>query len=179
MIRDLKQLDYGEDETDYNLVCEMNSRAAASNVESISSHQQILNSEGYGSEPNSFRELNESTKQEEVKGNEKKTIIFFRIWFGLKHRELVKLIIGSIAAAFSGISKPVFGYYIITIGVAYYNNDPERHVGHYSLIFSLIGLFSLFTHILQHYFFGVVGEKAMINLRKALYTGIKDRLLSA
>ncbi|KAK1591872.1 hypothetical protein Q3G72_015055 [Acer saccharum] len=148
------------------------SRAAASNVESTSSHQQILNSEGYGSEPNSFRELNESTKQEEVKGKEKTTIIFFRIWFGLKQRELVKLIIGSIAAAFSGISKPVFGYFIITIGVAYYNDDPKIHVEHYSLLFSLIGLFSLFTHILQHYFFGVVGEKAMINLRKALYTGV-------
>ncbi|KAK0607209.1 hypothetical protein LWI29_011395 [Acer saccharum] len=148
------------------------SRAAASNVESTSSHQQILNSEGYGSEPNSFRELNESTKQEEVKGKEKTTIIFFRIWFGLKQRELVKLIIGSIAAAFSGISKPVFGYFIITIGVAYYNDDPKIHVAYYSLIFSLIGLFSLFTHILQHYFFGVVGEKAMINLRKALYTGV-------
>ncbi|KAK4855546.1 hypothetical protein QYF36_008398 [Acer negundo] len=148
------------------------SRAAASNVESISSHQDVLNSEQYGSEPNSFRELNESTKQEEVKRKEKKTIIFFRIWFGLKQRELVKLVIGSIAAAFSGISKPVFGFYIITIGVAYYNNDPKIHVGYYSLIFSLIGLFSLFTHILQHYFFGVVGEKAMINLRKALHTGV-------
>ncbi|KAK3187820.1 hypothetical protein Dsin_027381 [Dipteronia sinensis] len=148
------------------------SRAAAFNVESTSSHQEVLNSEQYGSEPNSFRELNDSTKQEEVKGKEKKTIIFFRIWFGLKQRELVKLVIGSIAAAFSGISKPVFGFSIITIGVAYYKNDPKTHVGYYSLIFSFLGLFSLFTHILQHYFFGVVGEKAMINLREALYTGV-------
>ncbi|KAL5784404.1 hypothetical protein ACOSQ2_006796 [Xanthoceras sorbifolium] len=152
------------------------SRATASDVESASSHEQVLNSEQHekSGEANSFREVSDSTKQEEVKvkGKEKTTIIFFRIWFGLKRSDLLKTVIGSIAAAFSGISKPVFGYYIIKIGVTYYMPDSKRHVGHYSLAFSLIGLFSLFTHTLQHYFFGVVGEKAMINLRKALYTGV-------
>lgn len=89
----------------------------------------------------------------------------------MRKRDLAKVAIGSIAAAFSGISKPVFGYYIITIGVAYYKKDARREVGLYSLIFSLIGLLSLFSHTLQHYFFGVVGEKAMANLRRALYSG--------
>lgn len=130
----------------------------------------VFTSEQYrkSSEPNSFREAAESTREEM-----KKTSIFFRIWFGLKEKELLKLLIGSIAAGFSGISKPVFGYYIITIGVAYYHPDQKRHVGHFSLIFFLIGLFAIFTHTLQHYFFGVVGEKAMIHLRNKLYTGIK------
>ncbi|KAI3985522.1 hypothetical protein MKX01_033836 [Papaver californicum] len=98
--------------------------------------------------------------------------LFFRIWFGLKRIEVTKTVIGSVAASLSGISKPVFGFFIITIGVAYYKPDAKRKVGWYSMLFCLLGLLSLVTHTLQHYFYGVVGEKAMTNLRKALYSGI-------
>lgn len=112
-----------------------------------------------------------SLKKEELKERMEKPI-FFRIWFGLKKKEVVKIAIGSCAAAFAGISKPVFGFFIITIGVAYYKTDPKHRVGKYSLIFSSIGFLSLFAHTLQHYLFGVVGEKAMANLRRALYSGI-------
>ncbi|CAI0540909.1 unnamed protein product [Linum tenue] len=97
---------------------------------------------------------------------------FFRIWYGLRKQEIVQASIGSFAAAFSGISKPFFGFYIITVGVAYYQGHARRKVGKYSIIFSLVGLISLFSHTLQHYFFGVVGEKAMTNLRRALYSGV-------
>jgi len=90
----------------------------------------------------------------------------------LEHKDLVKTVIGSVAAAFSGISKPFFGYFIITVGVTYYKEDANRRVGWFSIMFALIGLLSLFTHTLQHYFFGAVGEKAMANLRQALYSGI-------
>lgn len=98
--------------------------------------------------------------------------IFFRIWFGLNNQEFIKIGVGSFAAAFSGISKPVFGFFIITIGVAYYKNNAKEKVGWYSLLFSGIGLLSLFSQTLQHYFYGVIGEKAMTNLRQALYSGI-------
>lgn len=109
----------------------------------------------------------EQEKQKEGKSWD----IFFRLWFGLNRNELVKTAIGSFAAAFSGISKPIFGFFIITIGVAYYKPDSKEKVGKYSLIFSSIGLLSLISHTLQHYFFGIIGEKAMRNLRQALYSG--------
>ncbi|GAU42575.1 hypothetical protein TSUD_302910 [Trifolium subterraneum] len=115
-------------------------------------------------EPHVLKEQNEMNIREEN--------IFFRIWFDLKKKELVKIAIGSFAAAFSGISKPFFGFYIITIGVAYFEEDAKRKVGMYSAIFSGIGLLSLFSHTFQHYFFGVVGEKAMSNFRLALYSGV-------
>ncbi|XAR52108.1 Xenobiotic-transporting ATPase [Bertholletia excelsa] len=113
----------------------------------------------------------ELPKQEEHIGR-RKTAIFFRIWFNLKKVELVKTVVGSFAAALSGISKPVFGFFIITIGVAYYKSDSKRKVGWYSITFSSIGLLSLFSHTLQHYVFGVVGEKAMANLRQSLYAAV-------
>uniref|UniRef100_F6H7B1 ABC transporter B family member 19 n=1 Tax=Vitis vinifera TaxID=29760 RepID=F6H7B1_VITVI len=56
--------------------------------------------------------------------------------------------------------------------------DAKQRVGLYSILFSLIGLLSLFTHTLQHYFFGVIGEKAMTNLRQALYSGILNNELA-
>lgn len=114
--------------------------------------------------------LREDPEQEE---HEKRleAVHFFRIWFGLRRTELVKTAIGSIAAGFSGISKPVFGFFIITIGVAYYHKHAKREVAWYSIALSLIGLLSLVSHILQHYYLGVVGEKAMTNLRKTLFSG--------
>lgn len=98
--------------------------------------------------------------------------IFFRIWFGLKKREMIKIFIGSSGAALAGISKPMFGYFIITIGVAYYKSDREKVVGKYSILFASVGFLSFFAHTLQHYFYGLVGEQAMTNLRQALYSGI-------
>ncbi|QCE15423.1 ATP-binding cassette [Vigna unguiculata] len=110
--------------------------------------------------------------KEHNKMSSRKRNIFFRIWFGFRKRELVKISIGSIAAAFSGISKPFFGFFIITIGVAYFKEDAKTKVGLYSAIFTAVGMLSLFSHTVQHYFFGMVGEKAMANLRRALYSGL-------
>ncbi|THF98724.1 hypothetical protein TEA_017796 [Camellia sinensis var. sinensis] len=137
--------------------------------------QQISSQNVTKEQPEELTELsrhhNDPPKQEEQKGRQK-TAIFFRIWFSLTKKELVKTIIGSFAAALSGISKPIFGFFIITIGVAYYEKNTNKIVGRYSVIFALVGLLSLFSHILQHYVFGVVGEKAMTNFRQALYAGI-------
>ncbi|GFZ15995.1 ATP binding cassette subfamily B1 [Actinidia rufa] len=136
--------------------------------------QQQISSQ-YVKQPDEPTELNshqnDSPKEEEQKGR-RNTAIFFRIWLSLKKSEHVKTAIGSFAAAFSGISKPIFGFFIITIGVAYYESDSKRIVGLYSVFFSSIGLLSLFSHIVQHYVFGIIGEKAMINLRQALYTAV-------
>ncbi|KAI9110760.1 hypothetical protein K1719_018198 [Acacia pycnantha] len=133
----------------------------------------------------SFREIRSQEKQlddsleilipnsmEEEQNSRKEKSKFLRIWYGLRKRELAKTAIGAFAAAFSGISKPVFGFYIITIGVAYFGPDAKKKVALYSLIFAAIGLLSLFSHTLQHYFFGIIGEKAMGNIRRALYSGV-------
>ncbi|PKI35601.1 hypothetical protein CRG98_044055 [Punica granatum] len=116
--------------------------------------------------------LGPQTSQQEEKLESSQATLFFRVWYGLRKREFFKIALGSIAAGFSGISKPLFGFFIITIGAAYYDPDAKRQVGWYSIIFSAVGLLSLVTHILQHYYFGRVGETAMMNFRKALFSGI-------
>ncbi|KAI7726106.1 hypothetical protein M8C21_021578, partial [Ambrosia artemisiifolia] len=119
----------------------------------------------------------DAPKKDEEDGRVQKDI-FFRIWFGLNNQEFIKLGVGSFAAAFSGISKPVFGFFIITIGVAYFKSGAKEKVGWYSLLFSAIGLLSLFSHTVQHYFYGVIGEKAMTNLRQALYSAVLSNELA-
>ncbi|KAK3042012.1 hypothetical protein RJ639_001714, partial [Escallonia herrerae] len=118
------------------------------------------------------RHLIEDPPKQEERTDRRKKHTSFRIWFGLKKKELVKTVMGSIAAALSGISKPIFRFFVITIGVAYYKKDAKQRVGWYSIAFSSIGLMSLFSNTLQHYLFGVVGEKAMTNLRQALYSAV-------
>ncbi|CAM8944854.1 unnamed protein product [Rhodiola kirilowii] len=120
-------------------------------------------------QPNRYISSPQLSQQEK---SEKIQPIFLRMWFGYKMGDLVKTVVGSFAAALSGISKPVFGFFIITIGVSYYKPDAKQRVGWYSLVFASIGFLSLISHIMQHYMFGVIGEKAMTNLRRALYEGI-------
>ncbi|GJZ69811.1 ABC transporter B family member 19-like protein [Tanacetum coccineum] len=139
--------------------------------ETETAYQQVPESDKLDT-PIETNKTDKDTPKQDQQDKSAKKDIFFRIWFGLNKQEFVKIGVGSFAAAFSGISKPVFGYFIITIGVAYYNDGAKEKVGWYSLLFSAIGLLSLFSHTLQHYFYGVIGEKAMTNLRQALYSAV-------
>lgn len=102
---------------------------------------------------------------------------FFRLWYGLRKEDIMKILFGSAAAAISGISKPLFGYFIMTIGVAYYDPDAEKKVTKYSLIFFAAGMVTMVSNILQHYIYGIIGERAMKNLREALFSGMSHENL--
>lgn len=110
-------------------------------------------------------------KKEMKKIKRGEAVSFFRIWFGLKKADFGKTTLGSFAAAMSGVSKPMFGYFIMTIGVAYYKQDARKRVGQYSLMFTAVGFLTLVSQILQHYFYGMVGEMATRNFREALFSG--------
>lgn len=83
-----------------------------------------------------------------------------------------KVLLGSTAAAISGISRPIFAFFIMTVGIAYLEPDAERIVSKYSKILFLIGLLTFFSNIFQHYIYGLVGERAMNSLREALFSGL-------
>ncbi|KAI4306591.1 hypothetical protein L6164_029852 [Bauhinia variegata] len=161
-----------------NLFSMQNLEAVGSSSATSSKNEDAIpHQEDYSEETKSKKKHRETQIQvtkhsaEEEEKSRIQSSIFFRIWFGLKKRELAKIAIGSFAAVFSGVNKPIFGYFIITIGVAYFDPDAKRKVGLYSVFFAGVGLLSLFSNTLQHYLFGVVGEKAMANLRRALYSG--------
>ncbi|KAM0876029.1 hypothetical protein ACQ4PT_036431 [Festuca glaucescens] len=114
----------------------------------------------------------ELTSKKPKQGIRKRTYVFYRIF--LRTFKLVpgKVLLGSAAAAVSGISRPIFAFFIITVGMAYLETDAKRIVSKYSIILFLVGLVTFFSNIIQHYIYGFVGERAMNNLREALFSVI-------
>ncbi|CAO2168058.1 unnamed protein product [Urochloa humidicola] len=102
----------------------------------------------------------------------KRTSTFYRIFLGTFKLLPGKVLLGSTAAAISGISRPIFAFYIMTVGMAYLEPDTKRTVSKFSIILFLIGLLTFFSNIFQHYIYGLVGERATNNLRGALFSVI-------
>ncbi|TVU42769.1 hypothetical protein EJB05_09190, partial [Eragrostis curvula] len=100
----------------------------------------------------------------------KRSSAFYRIFLGTFKLLPGKVLLGSTAAAISGITRPIFAFYIMTVGIAYLEPDAKRIVSKYSIILFLIGLLTFFTNIFQHYIYGLVGERAMNNLREGLFS---------
>ncbi|CAO2176463.1 unnamed protein product [Urochloa humidicola] len=168
-----------EKSTFYSNVCSMQNieKEAEKKVASTSDNvieEQI--SEAHISQSSTNQETKNKLERMESKQLNKEIVReihpFFRLWYGLHKEDILNILFGSSAAAISGISKPLFGYFIMTIGVAYYDPDAKRKVSKYSLIFFGAGMVTLISNILQHYIYGIVGEKAMKNLREALFSAV-------
>ncbi|KAF7083838.1 hypothetical protein CFC21_087581 [Triticum aestivum] len=112
----------------------------------------------------------ELTSKQPKQGIRKRTSAFYRIFLGTFKLVPGKVLLGSTAAAISGISRPIFAFFIITVAMAYLETDAERIVGKYSVILFLVGFLTFFSNIFQHYVYGLVGERAMNNLREALFS---------
>ncbi|KAL6857031.1 hypothetical protein ACP4OV_018413 [Aristida adscensionis] len=114
----------------------------------------------------------EQTSQQPKQEIRKGTSAFYRIFLGTFKQQPGKILVGSTAAAVSGISRPIFAFYIMTVGMAYLEPDAMRRVSKFSGILFLVGLLTFFSNIFQHYIYGLVGERAMNNLREALFSAV-------
>uniref|UniRef100_A0ACD5V899 Uncharacterized protein n=1 Tax=Avena sativa TaxID=4498 RepID=A0ACD5V899_AVESA len=112
----------------------------------------------------------ELTSKKAKQGTRKITSVLYRIFLRTFNLMPGKVLVGSTAAAISGISRPIFAFFIITFGMAYLETDAKRIVGKYSIILFLVGLVTCFSYIFQYYIYGLVGERAMSNLREALFS---------
>ncbi|XP_059070077.1 ABC transporter B family member 2 isoform X2 [Cryptomeria japonica] len=101
-----------------------------------------------------------------------------RILFQMNALEIGKIVTGSVAAATTGISKPLFGYFIMTIGVAYYSPNAKDKVERYSEFFVGIAALVFVAHTIQHFFFGEVGERVMKTLRETSFSAILGNEIS-
>ncbi|CAL4996761.1 unnamed protein product [Urochloa decumbens] len=168
-----------EKSTFYSNVCSMQNIEKEAEKKVASTSDNVIEEEIGEAHIRQFS-TNQGTKNKlervELKQPNKETVReihpFFRLWYGLHKEDILSILFGSSAAAISGISKPLFGYFIMTIGVAYYDPDAKRKVSKYSLIFFGAGMVTLVSNILQHYIYGIVGEKAMKNLREALFSAV-------
>ncbi|XP_057857177.2 ABC transporter B family member 19-like [Cryptomeria japonica] len=119
------------------------------------------------------------TFADKVKGPENLgQLSILRFLFKMNAWEVGKIVAGSVAAATTGISKPLFGFSIMTIGVTYYKPHALEKVETYSEIFVGIGALVIVAHTVQHFFFGEVGERAMKTMRETLFSGILGKEIS-
>uniref|UniRef100_A0A0D9X4H6 MDR-like ABC transporter n=1 Tax=Leersia perrieri TaxID=77586 RepID=A0A0D9X4H6_9ORYZ len=165
----------------YLSVCSMQNLEKESGVSEERFTDQVTeeqdNGTGTNNEPSSSTaheqekslELNRNQPKQEIR---KRASAFYRMFLGTFMLEPGKVLLGSTAAAISGVSKPIFAFFIMTVGVAYFEPDAKKIVGKYSIILFLIGLLTFFSNIFQHYIYGLVGERAMNNLREALFSVI-------
>jgi ATP-binding cassette, subfamily B (MDR/TAP), member 1 len=84
-------------------------------------------------------------------------------------------LLGSAGAACFGSSNPLLAYTISLIVVAYYRigvHDVHDEVNKYCLFIVGMGIVTILANFLQHFYFGIMGEKMTERVRRMLFSGM-------
>lgn len=91
-------------------------------------------------------------------------------------------ILGSLGAIMAGGETPLFALAISQMLVTFYNPD-ENYVRHevrkICLIFAAATIVTVLIYVLQHYFFGLMGELLTMRVRKLMFSCKEQKLLVA
>ena len=102
----------------------------------------------------------------------------------LSFAEWLYAVLGSIGAAIFGSFNPLLAYVITLIVTAYYRHEEHHHlreerhhhlrdeVDRWCLIIACMGIVTVFANFLQHFYFGIVGEKMTERVRRMMFSGI-------
>lgn len=97
--------------------------------------------------------------------------------------EWLYAVLGSIGAAIFGSFNPLLAYVIALIVTAYYrggeggehSHDDRRHlrqeVDKWCLIIACMGVVTVVANFLQHFYFGIMGEKMTERVRRMMFSG--------
>lgn len=94
--------------------------------------------------------------------------------------EWLYAVLGSIGAAIFGSFNPLLAYVIALIVTAYYRGGEhppeERHhlrheVDKWCLIIACMGVVTVVANFLQHFYFGIMGEKMTERVRRMMFSG--------
>ncbi|KAF2318690.1 hypothetical protein GH714_010111 [Hevea brasiliensis] len=93
----------------------------------------------------------------------------------LSFAEWLYAVLGSIGAAIFGSFNPLLAYVIALIVTAYYR--PERHhlqqdVDKWCLIIACMGVVTVVANFLQHFYFGIMGEKMTERVRRMMFSAM-------
>ncbi|KAM2483892.1 hypothetical protein ACFX1W_041471 [Malus domestica] len=115
-------------------------------------------------------------KANEVKStNYKKAPSFWRL-AQLSFAEWLDAVLGSIGAAIFGSFNPLLAYVIALIVTSYYRVDEGRHlrqeVDKWCLIIACMGIVTVVANFLQHFYFGIMGEKMTERVRRMMFSAM-------
>ncbi|PIN07940.1 Peptide exporter, ABC superfamily [Handroanthus impetiginosus] len=90
--------------------------------------------------------------------------------------EWLYAVLGSIGAAIFGSFNPVLAYVIALIVTAYYRTDGKHHihqeVDRWCLIIAGMGIVTVIANFLQHFYFGIMGEKMTERVRRMMFSAM-------
>lgn len=89
--------------------------------------------------------------------------------------EWLYAVLGSTGAAIFGSFNPLLAYVISLIVMAYYTVEPHHHlreeVDKWCLIIACMGIVTVVANFLQHFYFGIMGEKMTERVRRMMFSG--------
>lgn len=94
----------------------------------------------------------------------------------LSFAEWLYAVLGSIGAAIFGSFNPLLAYVISLIITTYYRRGEHHHfrqeVDKWCLIIACMGVVTVVANFLQHFYFGIMGEKMTERVRRMMFSGI-------
>lgn len=89
--------------------------------------------------------------------------------------EWLYAVLGSIGAAVFGSFIPLFAYVVAIMVTAYYRPEEHNHlkneVNKWCLILFCMGFATVIANFLQHFYFGIMGEKMTERVRRMMFSG--------
>lgn len=91
----------------------------------------------------------------------------------LSFAEWLYAVLGSIGAAIFGSFNPLLAYVISLVVIAYYREKEHlpREVDKWCLIIVCMGIVTVVANFLQHFYFGIMGEKMTERVRRMMFSG--------
>ncbi|GMG99353.1 hypothetical protein Nepgr_001193 [Nepenthes gracilis] len=91
--------------------------------------------------------------------------------------EWLYAVLGSTGAAIFGSFNPLLAYIIALIVTAYYRSDGGHHqlrheVDKWCLIIACMGIVTVVANFLQHFYFGIMGEKMTERVRRMMFSAM-------
>ncbi|XP_061374381.1 ABC transporter B family member 20-like [Gastrolobium bilobum] len=94
----------------------------------------------------------------------------------LSNAEWLYAVLGSIGAAIFGSFNPLLAYVIGLVVTAYYRIDDHHHlhreVDKWCLIIGCMGIVTVVANFLQHFYFGIMGEKMTERVRRMMFSAM-------
>ncbi|RAL51234.1 hypothetical protein DM860_010736 [Cuscuta australis] len=116
------------------------------------------------------------TKTREVKDTQRQEPPSFWRLVELSLAEWFYAVLGSMGAALFGSFNPLLAYVIALIVTAYYRIDDKNHleneVNKRCLIITCMGIVTVIANFLQHFYFGIMGEKMTERVRRMMFSAM-------
>lgn len=93
----------------------------------------------------------------------------------LSFAEWMYALLGSLGAAIFGSFNPLLAYMIALIVAAYYKigvHDWHSEINKWCACITAMGVITVFANFLQHFYFGIMGEKMTERIRRMMFSGI-------